>query len=78
MKLTKSDERDILIYAFRYAIGRMTFSSLTMSEIIVNNWSEISTGDKELFKREIQEAIDSDRAGMACDVASWQKVLDLK
>ena len=71
------DDREILIYAFRYALGRMTYSTLTVSNEIINNWDEISLGDQQLFQKEIKEAIEENRAGMDCDVASWMKVLEL-
>ncbi len=73
-----NEERDILIYAFRYALGRSTYSTSTMSQIIQKNWGMLSEHDKKLFQREIQEAFDMERYGMSCDKASWQIILDLE
>ncbi len=73
-----SDGRDILIYAFRYALGRATYSTHTVSSVILDNWDNLSHHDKQLFKREIQEAFDIGAYGMDCDKKSWEKVLERK
>ena len=70
-------DREILIYAFRYALGRCTYASQTMSYVIRKNWAQLSEHDKQLFKREIEQAIEQDMAGMDCDVAEWKKVLEM-
>ena len=67
--------REIAIYAFRYALGRMTHSTSTVSDYILQHWKEFSDSDKELFKREIKEAIDSGCAGHQCDIDSWKRIL---
>ncbi len=72
------NERDVLIYAFRYALGRATYSTSTMSRLIYKNWGVLSEHDKRLFQREIQEAFDLEQYGMECDKASWQIILDLE
>jgi hypothetical protein len=74
----RGDERDVLIYAFRYALGRATYSVDTMVNIIIANWNNISKPDRELFKREINEAIDLKHYGMAMDKATWERILSLK
>jgi len=73
-----NDERDVLIYAFRYALGRATYSTSTMSRLILMNWKALSDHDKRVFQREIKEAFDMEQYGMECDKASWQVILDLE
>jgi len=76
MKINEEQFRDMLIYAFRYALGRATFASKDMSEIIWRNREEISSGDRDLFIREIREAIRRDHAGHECDKKAWADLLE--
>ena len=59
---------DVLLSAFRYALGRQTYIVNFIVKNILNNWNDISDKLKNLMKREIQEAIDTNEAGMDCDV----------
>ena len=69
--------RDILIYAFRYALGRMSYSVSIVRDEIARNWSQLSEGDRKLYHREIREAISNNRAGMECDIRTWSTILML-
>lgn len=73
----KGEDRDVLIYAFRYALGRSTYSTSTMSDLIAVNWPTLAKHDRELFQREIQEAIDMGYHGMEMDKQAWERVLKL-
>lgn len=70
-------ERTLLICAFRYALGRRTYVSSMLCEAITHAWPDLEVGHKLLFQREIRDAIERDMAGDACDVAGWQKLLEL-
>jgi hypothetical protein len=72
------DQAEILICAFRYALGRRTYITSTVSDVIRGAWPHLSPGDRALIQREIRQAIDQGRAGMECDIKSWQKVLELE
>ena len=76
MDIKDSEQRDIILYAFRYALGRMTYSVSTMVEIIDRNWSELSKSNKDLIQREIRDAISNECIGMKCDREQWQKLLN--
>lgn len=76
MLIPKGEQRDLLIYAFRYALGRMSMSVLTVSQVIIDSWAALSKHDKELMHREIKQAIESGRAGERCDIARWQIILN--
>lgn len=65
-------ERDILIYAFRYSLGRMTFAPITVIDNIKANIDKISTGDIELYIKEIKEC---SNYGMDCDKTVWNNFL---
>jgi hypothetical protein len=76
MDIKNNEQREILIYAFRYALGRMTYSVSTMVEVLDRNWEVLKTHEKELIQREIRFAISNECIGMKCDKEQWQKLLD--
>ena len=76
MNINESEQRDIILYAFRYALGRMTYSVSTMVDVLDRNWAVLSKSDKELIQREIRFAISNECIGMKCDKEQWQKLLD--
>ena len=75
MKISNIDQRDILTYAFRYALGRQSYAPSTVADIIINNWDYLSDGDKMLYKREILQC---DNLGMDFDRDNWMRIIDLK
>ena len=70
--------KDILFYAFRYALGRQTYAVATVVDEIIEHWNEINNSDQELYHKEIKEAIEQGRAGSQIDINQWRFVLDLK
>ena len=77
MIIPTHEQREFMIYAFRYALGRKTYATSTVSNVIRHSWDEITKHDKELIQREIREAIELGLAGDDCDVRSWQSLLHL-
>ena len=71
------DNNNILIFAFRYALGRMSTAPEIVTEELKKHWSNFPASTQAQIKREIQAAIDKDRAGMDCDVQTWMRVLEL-
>ena len=63
-------ERDILIYATRYALGRMTFAGATVLENIQHNIDLFSANDLKLLIRDIDEQKNYGY-GMECDEELW-------
>ncbi len=53
--LTKRYHSDILIYAFRYALVRRSYSISIMQDAIKDMWLELTDHDRKLIKREIIE-----------------------
>jgi hypothetical protein len=80
IKIDFSDvNQDILMFcAFRYALGRMTYVVGAICDIMRANWSEMSASRREMFKKEIREAIATGRAGMDMDVKEWESLLALE
>jgi hypothetical protein len=70
------DKQIILSCAFRYALGRKTYVVSSVVNEILKHWDEFPKGKKEIYCREIKEAIKEKRAGMDCDVKQWKRVLE--
>lgn len=66
-------EPSILVYAFRYALGRMTYAVWETANAIIINKHLLPKKDRMLIVAEITEAINNDRAGMDCDVEEWER-----
>jgi hypothetical protein len=66
-------DRDILIYAFRYALGRSSFAPVIVTDNIKANINNISTGDIQLFIKEINECT---YYGMKMDKQHWLNFKD--
>ena len=78
MKIETDDDRLVLIAAFRYALGRMTYMPFVVAGVIRGCWGDLSAHDRKLIKREIAEAIDRGNTGMECDVNTWRGVLEME
>jgi len=74
-KLSISNEytRDILIYSFRYALGRATYAVGTMIQVLEDNIHTFTDSDLELYRREIMEAVEHK---MCIDCKVWLRLAD--
>lgn len=61
-------KHDILIYAFRYALGRMTYAPVSVMDAIKDNLSELKDDDIHLYIKEIEEC---ENYGMEMDKKEW-------
>lgn len=75
IKLETDLEQFIVVAAFRYALGRRSYAVSIITQWLIKNWNEIHPNDQKLIKKEIQEALDNNRAGMEMDEQRWKKVL---
>jgi len=66
----------LLVFSFRYALGRTSAAPSIMVEILLNEWNNIGKPTRDQISQEIQEAMTHGMAGMPCDVNQWQKILD--
>ena len=71
--------QDILLFcAFRYALGRQTYVVSTVADIIKANWDHMSQGRRDMFRKEIEEAIEKGYAGSVnIDVPEWLSVIHM-
>lgn len=63
--------REIFIFAFRYALGRMSHSSYIVTEAIKDNIEKISDNDIKLYIREIKEYEERDLFKDELDKSYW-------
>ena len=73
---------DIVVYAFRYCLGRYTYAVGICIEFIINNWSVLQQKTKVLIHKEIKEHKDPitnpyHTLEHKCDSDGWDKVLAL-
>ena len=75
----------MVISAFRYCLGRMTYISGVCADWLVDKWPELPPHSRALIRTELDRAFaqdDEDRAsgtsfkalGWDCDRATWEKV----
>lgn len=75
-KLRQDEFRDLAICAFRYALGRRTYITSAVSDLIIKHGGDLSHFTRDLMIKEIKEALYQDRAGMDCDKENWIKLLN--
>jgi len=77
IEFKNGEERDVLIYAFRYALGRRSYAVSTVIDNILHNWETLSEGDKKLYQREIKEHEEMyGNLGDEMDKKNWYKIVD--
>ena len=83
--LSESDLEELWIGSFRYYIGRMTISTHSYCDLLMNNWDAIPKRSQLVIKRDLFEEIrrdDRDREsarehkalGHDCDSQKWREV----
>jgi len=75
MLIKKEIQSDILIFAFRYSLGRKTYATSTVVDAIKFAWPNLRDGDKLLYKREIRQC---KNFGMEVDKKAWLSILELE
>lgn len=75
MKPTLPLDETTLVFAFRYALGRMSTAPFHMVSVLRAHWGQLETWTQAQIQREITEAISRGEAGRDCDVATWREVL---
>ena len=67
----------IIMWAFRYALGRKTYVVEEVANCLKENWEKIADHTKICIKEEITAAIALGHAGMDCDIKNWKQILEL-
>jgi len=71
------DDTVILVGAFRYALGRMTYFVSITADRIIHDWEKLPPHTQDLIREEIVFAIEHNNAGAPCDVEQWRRILSL-
>jgi len=71
-------DENIIMYSFRYCLGRKTSAVSEMADYLFDNWDKLRPFTQNQMQEEIKYAIKRGYAGMDCDVIEWKKILDLK
>lgn len=79
MNLIPEDmQEDVLVYAFRYALGRMTYAVSDMQKLIMESWPNLSPLTKEVIKKDIVQYREfHGQIGMDMDHQGWLKILEM-
>jgi hypothetical protein len=62
-----------LMFAFRYALGRMSYAVGMVADTLEAYADELTPDWREQIIRDIGDAIEENRAGMAGDVERWTR-----
>lgn len=74
--MSHKDIKTLLVCSFRYALGRCTYASSEVPEIIKRHKEHLEPWIIDQFIRDIERAIKLNDAGDLCDVASWLEFKD--
>ena len=71
-------DENIIVYAFRYTLGRSTYAVSEMVEVLIDNWGVLSLRTRMLICKEIETAIyENGQYGWEMDKKEWLKILEL-
>lgn len=73
--MKKHDFDILLLCALRYALGRQSYITWTVSEAIIDRLAELDANTKRIMSYEIDKAIRGDKAGdIDIDHDHWTKL----
>jgi hypothetical protein len=64
----------VLMYAFRYALGRQSYAVADVAKMLIEQRAQLRNDWRQKIVDEIDLAISEDRAGAESDVAIWRSV----
>ena len=73
--VNNADLNTIAFYAFRYALGRMTYAVDDVVTILISLKDELNARTKHKICDEIKQAIKMNDVGHKCDEQSWNRLL---
>jgi len=74
IEIQKDELEDLCFCSLRYALGRKTYITYVISRLIIKYAEHLQPWIKSKMAHEIRRAIDTDRAGMSCDIVEWEKL----
>ncbi len=73
--INQDDLETLLFLSFRYALGRSTYVTGEVADLINKHQGCLGTNTKDVIKKDICNAIDKGQAGMQMDVDEWLKLV---
>lgn len=73
----QSINENILVFAFRYALGRKTTAPGIVADVLIERWNDLKPHTQIQVQREIGSAMAMGQAGGSLDLDTWQAVLAL-
>ena len=67
---------DLMVCAFRYALGRKSYITSAIADLILKYYLLLDDNDCEVIKRDIKRAFETNNYGMEMDKEVWQEVLN--
>ena len=77
IEISKTELIELLLFGFRYALGRRSAAVSSMSERLIKYWDLLPEFTREQIHIDIRHAIQHQISGDDCDVWEWEKVLAL-
>lgn len=77
LEINEQEQIWILIFAFRYALGRESTAPSIVCDVIKRNWNNLTEQDRVKIKSEIQH-YDSHNGFSKIDRPTWMEVMDLE
>lgn len=74
LKLSRVDFRLLILSAFRYALGRMTYIVPVVANVIGESKDRLDSQAIDLIIQEIEEAEKRNGLGMECDIEVWLRL----
>lgn len=74
LELNRMDFRLLILSAFRYALGRMTYIVPVVANVIRDSKDRLDSQAIDLIIQEIEEAEKRNGLGMECDIEVWLRL----
>ncbi len=72
-----TETQDLLVCAFRYALGRRTYITATIADLLIKHKDKFDDNSIHVILRDIKRAFETNKYGMEMDKADWERVLDV-
>jgi hypothetical protein len=79
MVMTDRETLDsVILFAFRYALGRMTYAPYDVIRAVKNHSDILSQNTKNLIVKEIKERVSQGMKGLGwdCDARAWIELVE--
>lgn len=76
MKLETSDDQNIALCAFDYALGRRSYITGFVVDWLIRHWTQLSATTQARIVAKTESAITRNMAGDNCDVQEWSRLLN--